>query len=58
MVRPEVPNSLHLAVPLVVVKPSVAHVEDGMRQADAGEFASDAEVRQTFARWQALIATS
>ena len=34
------------------------HIKEGMRQADAGEFASDAEVRQTFARWQALIATS
>jgi hypothetical protein len=52
MVRPEVPNYLHLAVPLVVVKPSVAHVEDGMRQADAGEFASEAEVRGALARWR------
>jgi predicted transcriptional regulator len=29
-----------------------AHIEEGMRQADAGEFASDAEVREAFARWR------
>jgi predicted transcriptional regulator len=29
-----------------------AHIEQGMRQADAGEFASDAEVREAFARWR------
>jgi RHH-type rel operon transcriptional repressor/antitoxin RelB len=30
----------------------VEHVEEGMRQADAGEFASEAEVREAFARWR------
>jgi predicted transcriptional regulator len=29
-----------------------AHIEEGLRQADAGEFASEAEVREAFARWQ------
>ena len=28
------------------------HIEEGMRQADAGEFASEAEVRAAFARWR------
>jgi predicted transcriptional regulator len=26
------------------------HIEEGMRQADAGEFASEAQVREAFAR--------
>jgi predicted transcriptional regulator len=30
----------------------VGHIEEGMRQADAGEFASEAEVRAAFARWR------
>ena len=30
----------------------VEHIEEGMRQADAGEFASDAEVSAAFARWR------
>jgi len=30
----------------------LAHIEEGMRQADAGEFASEAEVRAAFARWR------
>jgi RHH-type transcriptional regulator, rel operon repressor / antitoxin RelB len=30
----------------------VEHIEEGMRQADAGEFASEAEVREAFARWR------
>jgi predicted transcriptional regulator len=30
----------------------VAHIEEGMRQADAGEFASEAEIREAFARWR------
>jgi len=30
----------------------VAHIEEGLRQADAGEFASEAEVRAAFARWR------
>lgn len=28
------------------------HIEEGVRQADAGEFASKAEVREAFARWR------
>jgi predicted transcriptional regulator len=30
----------------------VAHIKEGLRQADAGEFASDAEVAEAFARWR------
>jgi predicted transcriptional regulator len=30
----------------------VAHVKEGVRQADAGEFASEAEVADAFARWR------
>jgi RHH-type transcriptional regulator, rel operon repressor / antitoxin RelB len=30
----------------------VEHIEEGMRQADAGAFASEAEVREAFARWR------
>lgn len=30
----------------------VEHLEEGMRQADAGEFASEAEVSAAFARWR------
>ncbi len=30
----------------------VEHIKEGMRQADAGEFASEAEVREAFARWR------
>jgi predicted transcriptional regulator len=30
----------------------VAHIEEGLRQADAGEFASEAEVAEAFARWR------
>ena len=29
-----------------------AHIEEGVRQADAGEFASRAEVGAAFARWR------
>jgi predicted transcriptional regulator len=29
----------------------VAAIEEGVRQADAGDFASDDEVKATFARW-------
>ena len=29
-----------------------AHIEEGLRQADAGAFASEAEVREAFARWR------
>jgi RHH-type rel operon transcriptional repressor/antitoxin RelB len=28
------------------------HIEEGVRQANAGEFASEAEVREAFARWR------
>jgi predicted transcriptional regulator len=30
----------------------VGHIEEGMRQADVGEFAAEAEVREAFARWR------
>jgi predicted transcriptional regulator len=30
----------------------VAHIEEGLRQANAGEFASEAEVREAHARWR------
>jgi RHH-type transcriptional regulator, rel operon repressor / antitoxin RelB len=30
----------------------VAHIKEGLRQADAGEFASEAEVEAAFARWR------
>jgi len=30
----------------------VAHIEEGLRQANAGEFASEAEVAEAFARWR------
>jgi len=30
----------------------VEHIEEGLRQAEAGEFASEEEVEQAFARWQ------
>ena len=29
----------------------LAHIREGVRQADAGEFASDEEVAAAFARW-------
>jgi len=28
------------------------HIREGLRQAEAGEFASEDEVRQAFARWR------
>ena len=31
----------------------VGHIEEGLRQAEAGEFASDEGVAEAFARWQA-----
>lgn len=31
----------------------VAHIHEGLRQADAGEFASDEEVAAAFDRWKA-----
>lgn len=30
----------------------LAHIEEGVRQAEAGEFASEDEVRAAFARWK------
>ncbi len=30
----------------------IEHIKEGIRQADAGEFASDAEVTAAFARWR------
>ena len=30
----------------------VEHIKEGLRQADAGEFATDAEVASVFARWR------
>jgi RHH-type rel operon transcriptional repressor/antitoxin RelB len=37
---------------LAVHRWQIAHIEEGVRQADAGEFATDAEVSAAFARWQ------
>jgi RHH-type rel operon transcriptional repressor/antitoxin RelB len=30
----------------------IEHIKEGIRQADAGEFASEAEVKAAFARWR------
>jgi predicted transcriptional regulator len=30
----------------------VAHIKEGLRQADAGEFAPETEVAEAFARWR------
>jgi predicted transcriptional regulator len=30
----------------------IAHIEEGLRQADAGDFADEDEVNAAFARWQ------
>jgi predicted transcriptional regulator len=30
----------------------IEHIKEGVRQADAGEFATDAEVAAAFARWR------
>jgi predicted transcriptional regulator len=30
----------------------IDHIKEGLRQADAGEFATDAEVAAAFARWR------
>ena len=30
----------------------IAHIEHGLRQAEAGEFASEDEINAAFARWQ------
>ena len=38
--------------PLQVQEWQVEHIKEGLRQADAGEFASDEEVAAAFARWR------
>jgi predicted transcriptional regulator len=30
----------------------IEHIQEGIRQADAGEFASDADVEAAFSRWR------
>ncbi len=30
----------------------IDHIKEGLRQADAGEFATDAEIATAFARWR------
>ncbi len=37
---------------LAVQSRHVAHIEQGLRQAEAGEFASDEELAAAFARWR------
>jgi predicted transcriptional regulator len=37
---------------LEVQRCQIKHIKEGIRQADAGEFASQAEVRAAFARWR------
>ena len=37
---------------LVVHRWQVAHIQEGLRQAEAGEFAGADEVNAAFARWQ------
>jgi RHH-type rel operon transcriptional repressor/antitoxin RelB len=37
---------------LAVHRWQITHIEQGLRQADAGEFASEDEVNAAFARWQ------
>jgi RHH-type rel operon transcriptional repressor/antitoxin RelB len=37
---------------LEVHKWHIEHIQEGLRQADAGEFATDAEVAAAFARWR------
>ena len=37
---------------LAVHRWQIAHIEKGLRQAEAGEFASDEEVAAAYARWQ------
>ncbi|NET24183.1 hypothetical protein [Okeania sp. SIO1I7] len=38
--------------PLQVQEWQVEHIKEGLRQADAGEFASDEEVAAALARWR------
>lgn len=37
---------------LAVHRWQIAHIEEGLRQAEAGEFATDEDVAAAFARWQ------
>lgn len=37
---------------LAVHRWQIAHIEEGLRQASAGEFATDEEVSAAYARWQ------
>ena len=37
---------------LAVHRWQIAHIEEGLRQASAGEFATDEEVGAAYARWQ------
>jgi RHH-type rel operon transcriptional repressor/antitoxin RelB len=37
---------------LDVQKWQIEHIKEGIRQADAGEFATDAEVAAVFSRWR------
>lgn len=37
---------------LEVQKWQIEHIQEGVRQADAGDFATDAEVAAAFARWR------
>jgi len=37
---------------LAVHRWQIAHIEEGLRQAEAGEFATDEDVATAFARWQ------
>lgn len=37
---------------LAVQRWHIAHIEEGLRQAEAGDFASDEEVEAAFARWR------
>lgn len=37
---------------LVVHRWQIVHIQEGLRQAEAGEFASDVETNAAYARWQ------
>lgn len=37
---------------LAVHRWQIAHIEEGLRQAEAGEFASDEDVNAAYARWR------
>ena len=37
---------------LAVHRWQIAHIEEGLRQADAGEFASDEDLNAAYARWR------